>query len=458
MLPRLEGGELEDEKAVRRYLRLVRKGVAGFILFGGRLEGVREGIGRLQRETPTPLVIASDLEQGLGQQVEGGTLFPPAMAFGQALANGAPPQKLGRAFSAMAREARHAGVNMILAPVLDINSNPLNPIIATRAFGEVPETAGRLGSLMIREIQKQGVYACGKHFPGHGDTRADSHVELPVIGKTLEELSRFELKPFKAAIKAGVSSMMLGHLMLPLIDPSGLPATLSGKAVALLREKLGFKGLILTDAMNMAGLSMEEGKASLLALRAGVNVLLHPGDTERVARHIGGKNIKGRIAPLRALRRALAKAAPSPKTPPFEAHRRLALEIALEAIRVEGRLKINGLGKNAAVIVLSDTPETLAPFMDEIGGRHKVVVNPKGGRLPAGRLLAVVHSVPRAWRPPSEGLKRNIGRLSLRDVLWLSFGNPYLVGGQKNKVLAYCDLEGVQRRMARMLLDGRPLN
>ena len=182
-------------------------------------------------------------------------------------------------FKAVAVEARYAGINTIFAPVLDINTNPKNPIISTRAFGESAESVSFFGCEMIKIFQSYGITACGKHFPGHGDTETDSHIKLPKIKKDIKALSKTELAPFRNAVKAGVKMIMLGHLNVPALDPSGIPVSLSQKAVSYLRNKLGFKGVIITDAMNMGGIGKySEEKASLMALNAGVDILLHPAD------------------------------------------------------------------------------------------------------------------------------------------------------------------------------------
>ncbi|MDA8169666.1 MAG: hypothetical protein M0Z59_08235 [Nitrospiraceae bacterium] len=452
MMPRLEGADLgAGAKGEKKYLELAGKGVCGFILFGGRLRDVREGTKRLQAASELPLIIASDLERGLGQQVEGGTSFPPAMAFGSAFKNGIGEDVIRRAFSAVAEEALWAGVNMIFAPVLDINSDPENPIIATRAFGEDPETVSRLGVMMIEEFQKRGVLACGKHFPGHGGTRVDSHLALPAIEKDLKGLLAFELKPFRAAIAAGVSAVMSGHLRLPLIDPSGLPATLSAKVTGILRNELGFRGLVVTDAMNMAGLSMEEGRAAALALEAGVDILLHPSAPDEMASYLKSKKNRADASFLLETMRKNLSPGPRLNEPVFAEHKDLALEIERRAVRVEGRPEITG---DSVFVVLADEPGVLKPFIDELerAGR-RALVNPEESFAPGhGPLAAVVHSAPRAWKPPSERLKRVIGRLSGTGASWISFGNPYLIYRERNKILAYSDSADIQRELAKRVL------
>ncbi len=481
MLPRLDGAELEKDPS--RFIGLVEKGVSGFILFGGRLDAVRTGIGELQGRAGFPLIIASDLERGLGQQVQGGTVLPSAMAFGSAFINGVGEADIGQAFSFLAAEARWAGINMVLAPVLDINSNPKNPIIATRAFGEEPQTVSRLGVLMARLIERQGIYACGKHFPGHGDTHLDSHLEMPVIEKTFEALEQFELKPFRAVISAGISAIMTGHLKLPLEDPSGLPATLSRRALGYLRRQMGFDDLIITDALNMAGAAGEsglrEGQLAELALRAGADILLHPVEPEQTARYLLKNLLTGAAGPveaemasairrLREKREALARMMPEPAAPDFMGNQRLAREMAIRAIRVAGEEKPFALdATRLLVVVLSDNPERLAPFIRELGDRApfiKILCNPEPGMADEGfqtagladngRLLVVAHSTPEAWKPPSERLKEGIRRFSALRPAWLSFGNPYIIHEEREKVLTYSDTPELQREMAKRAAAG----
>ncbi len=465
LLPRMEGADLEKEKGLSRYAALVDKGVAGFILFGGKLEAVKAGLTELQRRASTrlvsmPLIIASDLERGLGQQVKGGTVLPSAMAIGSAYEAGIGEDTLKRTFSCLAAQARWAGINMIFAPVLDINSNPENPIIATRAFREEPETVSRLGVLMIEEIEKQGVYACGKHYPGHGDTHEDSHSAMPVVEKDFKALEEFELKPFRAAIRAGVSAIMTGHLKIPLIDPSGLPATMSKKAIGYLREQLGFKGLVVTDALNMAGTGMKEEQAAGLALEAGANILLHPLDPDKTAGYLLSKKSKKKAdAGLLREKRMALLSLPAPEEPDFESCGELSKQIAFKAIKLEGQVrKIETFG--LSVIVLSDNPQKLLPFtktLEELAPGIKVIVNPgrDAKKRPEGNLLLAVHSTPEAWKPPTPALKENIGKYSASDAPWLSFGNPYVIPRVKNRVLTYSDTDDIQREMAKRIAAGR---
>jgi beta-N-acetylhexosaminidase len=179
-----------------------------------------------------------------------------------------------------AREGRALGIHWAFAPVLDVNNNPDNPVINIRSFGEDPALVGRLGAAFIRGAHSGGMLTSAKHFPGHGDTAVDSHLELPVIDADRERLETVEWPPFRVAIAAGVDSIMVGHVAVPAIDPSGAPATLSPLLnEEILREEMGFEGLIVTDALDMGGVgSAWIGEATVAAVLAGADVILMPPD------------------------------------------------------------------------------------------------------------------------------------------------------------------------------------
>jgi beta-glucosidase-like glycosyl hydrolase len=296
IVPRLNGTEIR--KKFRHYRSLVKKGVAGFIIFGGELKTLRRYVALLQEESNCH-DNRLDLERGLGQQVKGGTLFPPAMAMASAARGSSaffpPRDKEVRLFRnacrAVADEAMYAGVNTVFAPVLDINTNPKNPIISVRAFGEDAETVSFFGCEMIRMFQSRGIAACGKHFPGHGDTGVDSHIRLPLVDKGLRSLEKYELRPFRKAIEEKVKMIMLGHLSVPALDSSGIPVSLSEKAVRFLRKTMKYDGILITDAMNMGGIGMfSEEEAAFMSLNAGVDILLHPTDPEKIVSYLEEKN------------------------------------------------------------------------------------------------------------------------------------------------------------------------
>jgi len=231
---------------------------------------------QLQSKSKIPLLIAADLERGSAMRLDEGTSFPTQMA----VAAGGRPQDAYTMGKITALEARAAGVNWVYAPVADINNNPGNPIINTRSFGENPARVAEFVAQFVRGVQENGALATAKHFPGHGDTATDSHLDLPVIRASRERLETLELTPFRAAIAAGVSSIMTGHLSVPAIEPDpDVPATLSSKILTgLLRKELGYRGLIVTDAMDMGGVTTRyaPGEAAVRAILAGTDCVLMP--------------------------------------------------------------------------------------------------------------------------------------------------------------------------------------
>jgi len=277
---RLDGEKIVSASYQQKIFNLIEKGIGGFILFGGKKSGLKKFIRKIQQLSEIPLFISSDIERGLGQQIRGCIDFPCQMAVASAIDKNNPEDIsiLSEALKEIAREAKNIGINMPLIPVLDVNQNPDNPIICTRAFSDDPEQVAQFGSMYIKILEKSGLLSCGKHFPGHGDTSLDSHIQLPVIDKSYEALMDTDIIPFKNAVKAGVSSIMVGHLTVPVLDSK--PASLSEKVIGkLLREELGFHGLVLTDALNMHALREKEN-ASVQCIKAGADILLHPDDAD----------------------------------------------------------------------------------------------------------------------------------------------------------------------------------
>ncbi|HEX5633628.1 MAG TPA: glycoside hydrolase family 3 N-terminal domain-containing protein, partial [Gemmatimonadales bacterium] len=248
-------------------------GVGGFILFGGTATAVRDLTAELLLRTRHPILVAADLERGAGQQFEGLTQVPPP----RALASLERDDVIAWAGALTAREARSVGVNWVFAPVADLDVLPDNPIVQTRAFGDDPQAVGRAVATWVRACQAAGALACAKHFPGHGRTAVDSHIAMPSVDASAGRLDAEDLVPFRAAVDAGVASLMTAHVAYPALDPSGLPATLSASILAGLRAS-GFDGIVVTDALIMAGAlaGRSEAEAAVLALGAGVDVLLYP--------------------------------------------------------------------------------------------------------------------------------------------------------------------------------------
>ncbi len=468
MVPRLNGEEIK--KNFSRYRSLVRKGIAGFIVFGGELETVRTYVRELQQEAALPLIISSDLERGLGQQLKGGTDFPPAMALAAAYKKLSAIsyqlsaiRLLRRSFRAVAKEAKYAGINTIYAPVLDINTNPKNPIIAVRAFGEDPATVSLLGIEMIRALQRSGIAACGKHFPGHGDTAVDSHIRLPVLHQDLKRLKRYELKPFAAAIEAGVKMIMLGHLSVPALDASGTPVSFSEKAVQFLRRDMGYDGLLITDALNMGGIgNFSEEEASIRALEAGVDILLHPSDADKVAAYLARMNTEADPTRLLKFRKRL-KPLTVCSIPPFESHARLSERLTRDAITGKRRFSIKG---TPLLVMLNDEAgdkaKTLGRLMkQQQPGIRVFELGPRDSAQAIRKhddetLIVAIFSETKAWKGgASNWLYNMLGSLRSKADLFVSFGSPYLLDGiEKIPCLyAYWDSLQSQEAVAEFLLN-----
>jgi len=233
-------------------------------------------VNTLQRHAKVPLLVAADFERGTSMRVEEGSSFPHAMAV-------AATGRLEDAYTmgkVTALEGKAVGVPWIFAPDADVNSNPENPIINTRSFGEDPARVSELVAAFVRGVEENGGLATAKHFPGHGDTNTDSHLDLPTVNSDRAHLDRVELAPFRAAIAAGASTIMTGHLAVPALEPNlDLPATMSPRiSTDLLRGEMGFKGLVVTDALDMGGVTVRypPGEVAVRSILAGADVLLVP--------------------------------------------------------------------------------------------------------------------------------------------------------------------------------------
>lgn len=263
------------------------EGVGGFILFGGTAGEARTTVETLREEAGRPLWFAADLERGAGQQFEGASALPPPAGLA---AHPEPEAAVREAASLTAREARRIGINLVFAPVLDLNVEATNPIVGTRSFGADPGQVGELGAAWVEACQREGVAACGKHFPGHGRTTADSHTELPTVEADRGALEA-DLRPFRR-VSGEVASVMTAHVRYPALGADG-PATLERAVLRdLLRDEMGFEGLVVTDALVMEALADEragaatEGWLAVRALRAGCDLLLYPRDLAQSARTV----------------------------------------------------------------------------------------------------------------------------------------------------------------------------
>lgn len=266
------------EALVREY------GVGGIIYFRRNLRNARQVealSAKLQAVAASPLFVAIDQEGGMVVRLEEGvTVMPGAMA--QGAAN--DPALTQEAAKLSGSELRSIGINMNFAPCLDVNNNPLNPVIGVRSYGENPTHAARMGTAAIKGYGEGGVSAVAKHFPGHGDTSADSHHELPVVPHGIDRLNAVELVPFREAIAHGVDAIMTAHVVFPAFEPDRVPATLSRKILTgLLRDQLGFQGVIVTDCLEMNAISETIGVArgAVEAIKAGADLVLVSHRLER---------------------------------------------------------------------------------------------------------------------------------------------------------------------------------
>jgi beta-N-acetylhexosaminidase len=270
--------------------------------------GVALMLNHLQEMARVPLWITADFEGGVGYRFTGATRLPRAMAMG-ATGN---PDLASQAGRITAEEARAIGFHVNYYPVVDVNNNARNPIINIRSFGGDPQLVSKMARAYIRGAQSAGIMATAKHFPGHGDTSTDSHMELPTIDIDAARLEQIELPPFRAAIAEGVGGVMSAHIALPRIEPENLPATLSPKMLtSLLRDELHFNGVIFTDALNMRGVAAHypEGEAAVRAVQAGADILLYPPSVEQAFKAVKHAVEAGDIKPSRideSVRRILA--------------------------------------------------------------------------------------------------------------------------------------------------------
>ncbi|NJK50636.1 beta-glucosidase [Candidatus Gracilibacteria bacterium] len=267
---------------LRYWLQTLNLG--GVILLGGSAAEIALRSQQLQSWSTIPLFIGADIEEGVGQRFSGATWFGPPMAIG-AIASQDLDLAKGYAIkmgAITAQEALAIGINWIYAPVADVNNNPENPVISLRSFGDTPEVVSQLVAAFIEGAKSYPALTCAKHFPGHGDTATDSHLDLPVVPHSESRLTQIELPPFKSAIAAGVDSIMSAHLLIPTWD-SQRPATLSHAILTgQLRHRLGFEGLIVTDALIMGGVAKYASPAevAVMAVEAGADILLMPQDPE----------------------------------------------------------------------------------------------------------------------------------------------------------------------------------
>lgn len=481
----------EDEGRIVELLKVCP--IGGLLLFNGDAT-TAETLERLQWASRVPLLVAADIERGVGHQIRGRTLFPHAMAFDRLGVDG--PVAIAEFAEALAGEARSVGIHIAFAPVADVNTNPRNPIIAIRALSEDPDRAAELVVSFVRAAEAAGLATTAKHFPGHGDTHQDSHDSLPTVTKSLDELQSYELRPFQAAIDAGCSLVMTAHVAFPTIDPSGLPATLSPVLLKqVLREGMGFRGVVASDSLLMAGVRDQfasEGEMVLAALAAGVDLLLDVRDPAAVVTYLESGVNNGTLDPARVDEafervwtlklRMFGPSSESLPAPAAESVSQLAERIARDAVTiVAGSAQLQPLDTNKLLVAILlkpfasplDPPEQpLAAALRqhfpkteyiEIGPQTDAAVfaSAKAAALAAPQLLVAMIVRPAAWHtfgllPAQSDFVREL--VSQRPVVVASLGVPGVLQDYLAALVSLCTYSDVpvsQRALAEYLLHGQ---
>ncbi|HKC64024.1 MAG TPA: glycoside hydrolase family 3 N-terminal domain-containing protein [Pyrinomonadaceae bacterium] len=498
--------------------------VGGIVLFGSPVYESVVLLNRMQAQARRPLLVSADLERGSGMRLFDTTDFGWVMAVG-ATGN---PDYARRMGEITGREARALGIQQILAPVVDVNNNAANPVINVRSFGEDPAEVSRYVAAFIKGAQHEGVIATAKHFPGHGNTATDSHRGLPILNLSLADLNRVELVPFRSAVDAGVGSVMVGHIAVPQIEPAQItplprkpdykptyadsevivenataPASMSPALTGLLRRDLGFNGIVVTDALDMSGLTIyfKQDEAAVRAVLAGADMLLKPADAdaEPAIRGLREAVRSGRVTEKRieeSARKILAAKydlglVKQRITPIDEIDRivsspealKLAREIAEHAItlvRNDAKLLPLKTGADARIFNLAitngdDRAFVSNPFVSELtrAGRRveTIVLDDRSSDAEvqkaieraskADLVIASLYGRVRTGQSASIGLPepgvRALNALLGRNkpVLGISFGNPYVLESfpaMKTYMVAYGDMPALQQAAARAVL------
>ena len=475
----------DDGDEFQRLTQLVtEQKVGGLVLFQGDVYESAILLNKLQQVAKVPLLISADFERGMAMRLRRGTYFPDAMAIG-ATRNTRYAYEVGHA---IAEEARAVGIHQNLAPVADVNNNIRNPVINTRAFAGDQHLVAEMVEAFVKGTNDGGAISTAKHFPGHGDTDVDSHLDLPVLPFDRQRLDTLELVSFKRAIDGGVKSIMVAHLAIPSLDSvMGIPATLSEAAVnGVLKKELGVNGLIVTDALEMAGITrgFSAGDAAVRALYAGVDMLLLPADEDAAMSAILRAIRRGEISEARldvSVRKILemkewlhldhSPCIDVEKVSDHVAsreHLKLAKDIARDAITIvrnEGTtlpLLQNG-SKNMSVVIVSDVDDNRTevnranyPFPNEPVGLYFMQqlrrrwpsadsekLTPSSNTAEIEAVLSRLKRADIVVLPLYVKVRTSSGRIGIPDNLEsfvekvaglqkptviISFGNPYLVG------------------------------
>ena len=465
-------------------IRHVRENhVGGVIWFESTAAEAARMNAEMQSIAETPLLISADLESGMGMRFTDTTWWPPAMA----LAATGDPALAEEQARITAEEALAIGVNHILAPVADVNVDPKNPVINTRSFGEDAHDVARYVAAMVRGTQEAGCLATAKHFPGHGDTHIDSHRALPVLDVSRERLESVELVPFRAAIDAGVASVMIGHLAVPSLDDTpapvraefenvygtdrdevtrggAIPATVSARVIRdLLRRDLGFEGLVVTDSFDMGGLAahFDPGEAAVCAIEAGEDQILFSADTDAAIAAVKAAVRSGRISVgrieesveriLRAKQRVIpsvvegsgrvgVRSAPPPaQVPRYARDDSRAHHIAQRAITLvrdeQGRLPLTATDVTAVVVSDFPEPNPLPDAIRELKPARVITIDSTSPDVDVSGVVVMLL----ALRPKSGAGRIAIPAAARRitPAIAVSFGSPYVLRDMPAAVCAY---------------------
>ncbi len=490
--------ESDEYDTLRTWIDQLHLG--GIIISVGSPLDVATKLNALQEHSRLPLLIAADLEWGAAMRLRGATAFPIAMAFG-ATDRELDAYQLGRV---TALEARAVGIHWTFSPVADLNNNPKNPIINTRSFGEDPGRAAALVAAYIRGAEEHGLFTTAKHFPGHGDTGSDSHSELPVVAACWDRLDTLELVPFRAAIDAGVTAVMTAHLALTCLDGAGsVPATLAPAVVSgVLRDSLGFAGIVVTDALSMGAIvnGYGAGESAVRAFLAGNDLLLVPADVRLAHRAMVEAVASGRVSMARldqSVRRVLTlkqrvglyrqRTVPLDSVPAIVGQRafeELANDVAARALTLVQRGPVNAFrstrGRTAVITYAEESNLSIGNTLirelrnwgDTVGTFR---LYPASGPMSYDSARVVISGYPRVVFAVSVRFIAGRGHVDLpealaglilstdrrRPTMLASLGSPYLMaqipGFAGGYLLAWSDVPATELAVARALASRAPI-
>ena len=383
--------------------------VDGPVLLKSQPYEVAEELNRLQRSSKLPLIVAADFERGLSMRMNGATTFPHAMAFGAA-ANPQNAEVFGRI---SATEARAIGVHWNFFPDADVNSNPVNPVINTRSFGEDPKQVGDLVAAYIKGAHEGGMLTTAKHFPGHGDTATDSHLGVSQVTGDRARLNAVELPPFASAIAAGVDAVMVAHVTVPALDsePNRVATTSKSIVEGLLKEEMGFKGIVVTDALDMAGLTRiyasDVGRAAVESFKAGNDLLIIPADLDASYRSMVQAVRSGEITVAR-LDESVRKILELKASIGLNKARLVdTSQIATVIARPDNVLKGQEIA-DAAVTLVRDNGKVMPLQPSEVSGTSQSALPYQSVTAVKDRLVAVIFS---------DDMRTDSGRILERQIL-----------------------------------------